>query len=438
MNAIAEPVTEERTMTRKCYQSIIKTEVLVVGGGPTGTAAALAAARNGADVLLVENYGFLGGAATAALVNPFMQYQAGGKPIIAGILAEIVEAMGREGGIIRPEVLGSSLCFDPEIMKMVLLEMLREAGVSLLLHTRAVEVCVNDGVLSAVMIHNKSGCQTVLPQVTVDASGDADIAWMAGAPTRKGRDADGLMQPVTLNFRLGGVNEACLPERAEINRLYDLAKERGEINNPRENVLMFRTTRMGEMHFNTTRVTGIDGTDARDLTRAEIEARRQTKELAAFFKRHVPGFENSFLLATAAQIGIRETRRIVGEYIMNEEDILDGKQFPDVIAQGSYCIDIHNPAGTGTVIKELAPGAHYDIPYRCLVPLEVDNLLVGGRPISTTHEAHSSTRIMPICMATGQAAGTAAAQAAAAGRTPREINISALQERLRQQGALLD
>ena len=438
MVASVDNTIEAQTETRKCCQEIKKSTVLVVGGGPAGVAAALAAGRNGVDVLLVEHYGFLGGAATAALVNPFMPYQAGDKPIIAGVLAEIVEAMAAEGGVVWPELPGDALAFDPEIMKMVLLEKMQAAGVGLILHTTAVEAFVNDGVLGGVVIYNKSGRQTILAQVTVDATGDADIAWLAGAPVEKGREEDGLMQPVTLNFRMAGIDEERMPSRQEINKLYDLAKERGEINNPRENVLVFKTTRPGELHFNTTRVAGIDGTSVLDLTRAEVESRRQTKEMVTFLRRHVPGFENAYLLATAPQIGIRETRRIKGEYVMTEEDVLEGRQFPDAVAQGSYCIDIHNPAGTGTVIKCLPPGAHYDIPYRCLVPLGVDNLLVAGRPISTTHVAHSSTRIMPICMAVGQAAGTAAAMAAHLNITPREINIVALQQLLRRQGALID
>ncbi len=438
MSTSVENRVEVQTETRKNYQEIIKSTILIVGGGPTGVAAALAARRNGADVLLVEHYGFLGGAATAAMVNPFMQYRADGKPIIAGILKEIIEAMAAEGGVVWPEAQGGALIFDPEAMKMVLLEKLQAAGVGIMLHTTAVEAFANDDVLGGIVVHNKSGRQTILAQVTVDATGDADVAWLAGAPTEKGREEDGLMQPVTLNFRMAGIDEERMPSRKEINRLYDLAKERGEINNPRENVLWFKTTRPGELHFNTTRVAGIDGTSFMDLTRAELESRRQTKEMVAFLRRHVAGFENAYLLATAPQIGIRETRRITGEYIMTEEDVLEGRQFPDVIAQGSYCIDIHNPAGTGTVIKELPPGAHYDIPYRCLVPLKIDNLLVAGRPISTTHAAHSSTRIMPICLATGQAAGTAAAMAAHLNKMPREINIAALQQLLRQQGVLLD
>lgn len=421
-----------------CCENTIRSAVLVVGGGPAGVAAALAASRNGADVLLVEHYGFAGGAASAALVNPFMRYLADGRPIVGGIFGEIVEELDAQGSVLWPDVRGRSLPFDPETLKMVLLDKLQEAGVRLMLHTTAVEAIVNDGVLCGITVYNKSGRQTILSQITIDATGDADIAWLAGVPTEKGRDEDGLMQPVTLNFRMAGIDEERMPPIKEINKLYDLAKERGEINNPRENVLVFKTTRPGELHFNTTRVTGIDGTSGLDLTRAELESRRQVKEMVAFLCREVPGFEKSYLLATAPQIGIRETRRIKGMYTMTEEDVLGGRQFPDAIAQGSYDVDIHNPAGTGTVIKCLPPGKHYDIPYRCLIPLEIDNLLVSGRPISATHAAHSSIRIMPICMATGEAAGTAAAMAVQQNIKPNQVDVSVLQEKLRAQGAMID
>jgi hypothetical protein len=243
---------------------------------------------------------------------------------------------------------------------------------------------------------------------------------------------------MTLNFRVCKVDLSRMPPRdPDWNDLFGRARAEGRINNPRDNILCFRTTREGEVHFNQTRLVGVDGTSSEDLTKAEIEGRRQMWEFLEFLRRDVPGFEEAEIQMSGPQVGIRETRRVIGEYILTEEDVLEGRKFDDCIARGSYPIDIHNPTGSGTVIKRLPPGASYDIPYRCLVPLGVNNLLIAGRPISATHEAHSSLRIMPICIAVGQAAGTAAALCAKADIRPGELDIALLQSTLRAQGANL-
>jgi hypothetical protein len=187
------------------------------------------------------------------------------------------------------------------------------------------------------------------------------------------------------------------------------------------------------VHFNTTRVTGLSATKADDLTAAELEARQQAHELARFLASDVPGFERAYLQQSAAQIGVRESRRIVGQYVLTGEDVLSARKFPDGVARGSYPIDIHNPAGAGTVLRSLPPGEWYEIPYRCLLPRGVDNLLVAGRPISSTHEAHSSLRVMPIAIAIGQAAGTAAALCAARKIPPSRLPAAALRRRLAAQ-----
>jgi hypothetical protein len=205
--------------------------------------------------------------------------------------------------------------------------------------------------------------------------------------------------------------ESILPECLLPRRLIGFLrrqKKRGEISIPGENTLWFPTTRKGEIHFNTTRVIRVDGTKAEDLTFAEVEARRQMMELIDFLKKNVPGFENAYLLMSAPQIGVRETRRIIGEYVMTGEDILKARKFVDVVARGSYPINIHNPTGEGTVIKSPPPGSSYDIPYRSLVPKNVENLLVAGRCISTTHEAQAAIRVIPIVVAIGQAAALSA------------------------------
>jgi len=407
-------------------------DVLIVGGGTAGVATAVAAGRNGADTLLIERYGFLGGTMTAGLINPFMTFHTGKEQIIQGVFQEIIDRLKGMNGYDE-----GTKAFDVEVMKIVADQMVREAGVKLMLHTCVIDAVVHENTIRGVEIHNKSGRQAVLGKVIVDATGDGDVAAMAGAPYEKGRKEDGLTQPMTLNFRMGGVDIEKMPPRQEINRLFEEAKAKGEVTIPRENVLWFPTTRKGEIHFNTTRVVKVDGTKAEDLTYAEVEARRQMVELVNFLKRRVSGFENAHLLMSGSQIGVRETRRIIGEYVMTEEDILEARKFTDAIARGSYPIDIHSPTGEGTVIKRPPPGASYDIPYRCLVPKNIDNLLVAGRCVSSTHEAQAAIRVIPIVVAMGQAAGTAAALAARLNVPPRRLDVSLLQKTLREQGANL-
>lgn len=293
-------------------------DVIVAGGGTAGVAAAVAAARNGADTILIERYGFLGGTMTAGLVNPFMTFHADGEQIIEGIFQEIIDRLRGMNGYDE-----RTRAFDVEVMKLILDQMVREAGVKLMLHTCVIDVLMQGNIIRGVEVHNKSGKQIVLGKVVVDATGDGDVAVIAGAPYEKGRRKDGLTQPMTLNFRMGGVDLERMPPRDEINRLFREAKARGEISILRENVLWFPTTR----------IIKVDGTNAEDLTYAEIEARRQMLELIKFLKK-VPVFENAYLLMSGVQIGIRETRRIIGEYVLTGEDILKARKFEDVIARG--------------------------------------------------------------------------------------------------------
>jgi len=408
-------------------------DVLIAGGGPGGLAAAVSAARNGADTLLVERYGFLGGMATAGLVNPFMTYWAGEEQIIGGVLQEIVDRLTELGAYGK----GSRTAFDPEAFKYVADRMCEDAGVKVLLHSFATDARISGGIIESVEIAGKSGKRTARARVFVDGTGDADLAFMAGARCEKGRAEDGLTQPMTLNFRVCRVDVPRIPPKAEFDELFNKAKAEGRVNCPRENVLYFLTTRDGEIHFNQTRIINSDGTSSEDLSRAEIEGRRQAWELLEFLRRDVPGFEQSDMLTSGPQIGVRETRRVIGEYVLTGDDVLSAGKFADCIARGSYSIDIHNPTGAGTLIKRLPPGESYDIPYRCLVPLGIDNLLIAGRPISATHEAHSSLRIMPICIAIGQAAGTAAALSVKQKVAPRKLDVGLLQDTLRAQGANL-
>jgi ribulose 1,5-bisphosphate synthetase/thiazole synthase len=411
-------------------------DVIVCGGGPGGIAAALGAARLGMNTLLIERYGFLGGGATAMLVNPFMRYTAGKKQIIYGVLQDMIKALRAMDAYGAPR---QANAFDTEAFKLVAEQLCLQAGVQLLYHALVSDVTVDAGGNITELEVATKGCKLRLSaRQFVDATGDADVATLAGAMIEKGRSADGLMQPMTLNFRVGGIDTARMPSREEISQLFVAAKERGDVECPRENVLWFYTNQPGVIHFNTTRVVKKDPTDPWQMTEAEVEGRRQAWQVWSFLRKEVPGFEESYLQMTAPQIGVRESRRVIGEYVMTADDCLTARKFADVVTRGSYSVDIHNPEGTGTVIKRVPEGDWYEIPYRCLVPLKLENLLIGSRSISTTHEAHSAIRVIPIVMGIGQAAGIAAALCVKQGCTPRTLPVALLQKELVAQGQRFD
>ncbi len=412
--------------------------VVVAGGGPGGLPAAVAAAWMGCDVTLVERYGFLGGMGTAGLVHPWMGVFSGERRIVGGIFQEIEEQLKARGAWKDGSHFGKRHhCFDPEILKDVLMQLALEAGVKLLLHTFVVDAIVRDGRVVGVVCESKSGRENIEADVVIDATGDADVCARAGADYVVGRASDGLTQPATLHFRMGNVDTERMPSREEINEIYAQAKAQGRITNPRENLLWFDTTRPDVIHFNTTRVTHVDCTDCDDLTRAEIQSRQQVIELAGFIIERVPGFEHAYLLAVAPQVGVRETRHVVGEHTLTEDDVLGCSKPEDRIALGCWDVDIHNPAGEGTTIKQLPPGEYYGIPWRCLVLKTLDGLLVSGRPISATHEASSSSRIQATCYAVGHAAGVGAFLAARDTKAPRDVDVAELQMTLQEQGAIL-
>ena len=452
----------ERISYTKDVPVAAETDVLVVGGGPAGIAAAVASGRTGAKTVLVERFGFLGGNATAGLVGPFMtSYSQDGKiQLIKGVFEELVERAEALGGAIHPrEVEGGSeyagfityghhrvTPFDPEAVKLVAAEMCLEAGVELRLHTFVVDTLVEHGGVAGVLVASKSGLEAIRSKVTVDCSADADVAARAGVPFHQGREEDGLTQPMTLFFRVGNVDDAKvisyvnqMNEYRPFTSIVKAARERGEFPIPREAIGVYRTPHPGIWRVNTTRLHQLDGTDVQDLTKAEIEGRRQVMFLMRFFREECPGFENAMLLDTAATIGVRETRRIVGAYTLTADDLASGREFDDVIALCGYPIDIHSPTGTGgTMNKEAFECANvYQIPYGCLVPSGADRLLVAGRCVSASHEALGAIRVMPPAFAMGQAAGTAAALAVAEGVEPRNVPVEWLQETLVKSGAYL-
>jgi glycine/D-amino acid oxidase-like deaminating enzyme len=441
------------------------TDVLVVGGGPAGIGAALGAAEAGAEVVLAERYGFLGGNATAALVMPLMSFhtqrgafeQPGraklfptdhgpGEPVVAGALARLLQRLVQAGGAITPSPdTGYTVPFDPEHLKLAALDLLDEAGVRFLFHAFASDV-VRDGPVQGVVFETKSGPVVIRARVVVDCTGDGDVAARAGASYEVGRNEDGLVQPMTLMFRMVQFEAASFaayvrehPDQWRgVHGLWDLirrARDAGELDLPREDILFFGTPHPGEVSVNSTRVMGLLGCDVFDWSRAEVESRRQMRQITAFLCRYVPGFERAYVAQSGMHTGVRETRRIVGDYRLTAEDVLEGRKFEDVVARGAYPIDIHNPKGSGTTLKRVRAGEAYDIPLRALLPRDVEGVLVAGRCLSGSHEAHSSYRVMPIVMATGQAAGVCAALAARRRSPPRAVPVAEVQAVLRRQGA---
>ncbi|MEW6167817.1 MAG: FAD-dependent oxidoreductase [Pseudomonadota bacterium] len=467
---ILERPANERRLELPPRKALLAAEadVVVVGGGPAGIGAAVGAADAGARVVLVERYGFLGGNATAALVMPLMSFhtqrnareKAGdlrlmptdhgpGDPVIAGVLQRLLHRLVEQGGAIPPSLdTGFVVPFDPEVFKQVALELLDEAGVRYLLHVFGSDPLRRDDRVCGVVVEGKSGPLAISAPCVVDCTGDADIAWRAGAQCDIGRLEDGLVQPMTLMARIVDFQRPGFERyvRAHpdqwrgVHGLWDLireATEAGELDLQREDLLFFGTLHPHELSLNSTRVRKVLGIDVWDLSYAEWAARRQLRQIEGFLRRRVPGFEAAYVAQSGVQVGVRETRRIRGGYRLTADDILGARKFDDVIARGTYPVDIHNPAGKGTVLRKLPPGEAYDIPLRCLLPDGVDNLVVAGRAISGTHEAHSSYRVMPISMATGQAAGVCAALAAQRRVTPQRVDSRDVQAELRRQGANL-
>lgn len=447
---------------------IAEPDVVVIGGGPAGIGAAVAAGRGGARTMLVERYGFVGGNLTIAMVNPmFTFHDVNGKQVIRGVAGEIVDRLVKltasPGHVTDLTFDNASMTpFDPEGMKLLLLDLLDEAGVELLLHSSFSDAVCEEGRTTTIIVENKSGRQAICPKYVIDCSADADVIARAGAPFIKGRESDGAMQPVTLFYRIGGINIPNLKAWMKANRLLlkdsptdeeidaqsalaflgmkeiiKEAMEKGEY--PRDaapRILMYELPREGQFAVNCTRLQGIDGTNVRDLTRAEIETRRQAWGITEFLKRRVGGFEHAYVLDTGVQVGVRETRHIVGDYTMTGEDVLNSRAFEDGIACGTFAIDIHPPEGEQQVFTGSGK-AVYEIPYRSLLPQGLNNVWAAGRCISATHHAFGSVRVMATSMGIGQGAGTAAALAAKEGLTTRQVDVKEVRRLLLEQGQYL-
>ena len=415
-----------------------KYDMIVVGGGLTGVAAAVAAAREGLSVLLIERDGCLGGAMANGLVYPFMKYWLKQEDeqeriyLSRGLFSEMRARLAAYAPTENDQY------FNTEYFKILLDDMVTEAGVSLLFHGIVIETVTDGRLVKAARVATKSGILEIACDYIVDASGDGEVMALAGCDFQLGRDADGFCQPMTSCFRVANADvKAFLAEKPRLQELWREAQKTGEITNPRENILVFTGIGDGILHFNTTRVVKHNPTDAFAVSEAEVMARKQIAERMAFLKKNSPACKDAILISSAWHIGVRESRKLRGVHILTAEELKTRVHFPDTIAIANYSIDIHSPTGTGTELYYFKAGEYYEIPYRSLLPREYDNLLVAGRCISATHEAQSAIRIMPICANMGEAAGLAVAQAHTRKIGTHEIDVSALQKALCENGAVL-
>lgn len=417
-------------------------DVIVVGAGSAGSSAAISAARLGARTLLVDRLPFLGGTSTAVLDTFYAFYTPGEKPrrVVGGIGWEVAERLTAQGmAFERPNTYGAGtgVTYDPEVLKVVWEQLAEEAKVEVLLHTWATGVVKRDAQVGAVRTWNKGGESVIEAGAIVDASGDADLCAMAGVPYEDAKSTPNLQSLSTI-FRVANVDvekASALPKTEMWAMMRDAAAS-GEYRLPRLEGSWHRTPHPGIVTVHMTRIPNVDATDPEQLTHAEIEGRRQVREYHRFLRDKVPGFERSVLVATSPAIGVRESRRVVGDYRLTRDDVLNACRFEDEIALCGAPIEDHS-AGPDTRWTYVPESGVYGIPYRCLLPKGVDGMLVAGRCFSATHDAHASARSMATCMAMGQAAGTAAALAAAAGNTPRQVGAASLRECLLEGGALL-
>lgn len=429
-------------------------DVLIAGGGPAGVGAGLAAARNGAKTLIVDQFNCLGGVATAGGHGHISKYDENGtgRRIVGGIADEIGTRVVTDG-------IGSrnshGIMFEVEGLKLMLDRMAAESKCDLLYHTFLSDTVVEDRAVTGAVVQNKTGRSIIRAKRIVDCTGDGDIAANADCHYEVGRTSDGRCQPVTLMFTIGGVNwekvQAFSKKYREDNPddnnpwklrgVYAGAIEKGDMDAYQTGNMgwWWTPTRPDQVGVNFTHVIHIDSTRAEDLTKATIEAREQCYKTIDVYRKYIDGMQDCYMISTPNTIGIRESRRILGEYVLDEEDVKGQREFDDGICYGSFFVDIHCIDGPGMDPTVWRPpnGFKYHIPYRCLVPKEIDNLLTAGRCISCTHIALGSIRVMVPCIAMGEAAGTAATLSIKHNVTPRELDIKKLTKQLKKQHCIV-
>jgi hypothetical protein len=428
-------------------------DVVVVGGGPAGLMAATAAARSGRSTILVERYGFLGGAGTAGGLSTFCGLHANvygeHRQVVHGLADEVLERLRRYDGLSEPHLTINdgilAQAFDISTYKIVADELVTGAGARILFHATAVgAVMADEDTIGGILVESKSGRSAVLGRIFVDASGDADLAAWAGVPFEKSPSIDGLLYP-SLMFRINAVDTRTAGDKPwrTVERLMNEAERAGTHTFPRKRPIVRPQRNPLEWRANLTQLSNpdggaVDGTDVDELSHGELQGRRQVHEAFRFIRDRVPGFQQSYIVDIAPQIGIRETRRIVGRYQLTEDDILDCADFDDSVGVNGWPVEAHV---AGTVEFRWQRGSESrgfnQLPFRMMVPRRVGNLYVVGRCASMTHGGQSSARVTGPCFAMGQAAGTAADLAMAAGVDCGDVDLPALQQRLEQDGAYL-
>ncbi len=445
-------------------------QLAVIGAGPAGLSAAITAARHGVKVLLLEKNGYLGGNATLGL--PLLGFlDLAGRRIVGGIAQEYVNRLSARG-----QCIGHRTCpkhnsvtnIDPEGFKTLAIEMCREAGVDIILHTEACRVNVESGKIKDVVLYGKGNEITVTADLFMDCTGDGDVAYLAGCSFEAGQEDTGVIQPPTVMYTLENVDTEKLfdyieahPEemtfsatidhrpgydaayfRASKNhvfvglrQLFTKLREQGELPVERETLIYIKSMNPGEVYVNSTRLLNTDATDIFDLTRAELEGQLQAQKLTAMLKKYVPGFENCFISSIAPSLGVRETRRFLGIRRLTGDMLVDGVIPEDTIALGGYKIDIHSGKDRTTLFKTVREP--FGIPYGCMVSSEISNLMISGRCISMDAASLASVRVMPQCMSMGHAAGIAAAMAIEGGIAPKDVNVNKLRETLFNENAIL-
>ncbi len=447
-----------------------RARLLVVGGGPSGVCAAVSAARLGIETMIVDNGNCLGGMGTKALVGPFMTcYDASGQEmIIRGLFEEVVERLIAKGGAIHPSKIhqgteftawiseGHEHCtpFDPELLKIVYEQMCFEAGVKVLYHANFLEPVMKGDTVRGALLLTPSGVEQVDADMVIDATGDGTVAFRAGAPYVFGDPESGRVQPSSLFFRMNNIDTDALiaevvPHLPEFRRVNGVsyrclhwrvaeAEAAGEWDLDRKSVNIWRSVEKDQWVANCTRIHNVDATNAESLSASEVEGRRQVQELMHFFHKYVPGCEHATLMGTGSTMGIRESRHILGDFVLPVQDLIDGKIPEDTILLSANSIDVHGAMGgpAGGLYMPIKKDM-YGVPYRCLIPGKIRGLLLTGRCISAESAAAGAIRVMPPAMALGQAAGTAAALCLRNGVDPVSLDYGDLRAELLRGKAFL-
>ncbi|GAA4827036.1 FAD-dependent oxidoreductase [Algivirga pacifica] len=420
-------------------------DIIVAGAGIAGVGAAVKAGRMGAKVLLLEHYGFVGGMSSAGMVSPFMKHTVADDILVKGVFEDLEVKMRAQKGMIDNGFYAASF-------RSAAIELLTEAKVDFLPHAQPVKVHRDQNRIIGLDVLAAGEVQRIDAEVFIDTTGDAQLVFLGDYPWVKGDEKTGLLQAMTLFFRMGGIDmekandwakqhpEHFLPwvdfeynpqkifSIAGWTNFVEKAKAEGRLPKAIEYVFFTTLPESGEGSFNTSNILGLDASTSQDLTKAELIGRQQVDAVVKMLQEDVPGFEEAYLLETAVQVGVRETRRAIGDYAVTGDDVAKGHKFEDAIARGCYGIDIHGQEDEESRMEDLPEGEFYEIPLRSLMVKEADNLLVAGRCISATREGHSALRIMPTSCATGEACGSVAALAVQQQKTIREVNFGEVQE----------